>query len=99
MLDEAYAQIPEGIDVLITHTPPHGMLDESLMYGGVERPEPIKIGSTVLAEHVRRIRPLVHVFGHEHDSRGMGECDGIVSVNVSQEDIVCSCLTSLRRLL
>ena len=40
--------IPVGLDVLITHMPPLGVLDTSVRHGGVPRAAPIAIGSTVL---------------------------------------------------
>ena len=84
-LEQLYSVIPDGIDVLITHTPPHGILDLSVQYGGIERAIAISIGSTVLARQIQRIKPLIHLFGHEHDCRGMKEHDGTVFVNVSNE--------------
>jgi hypothetical protein len=81
-LDVLYSQIPDDVDVLVTHTPPFGILDKSLQYGNVKRKQPIEIGSKVLLSHVKRVRPLIHVFGHEHDSRGMHEQDGTLFINV-----------------
>ena len=70
-LEKLYSQILPNVDILVTHTPARGILDASIQYGGKIRPEPISIGSTVLLKHLSRIKPLLHVFGHEHDSRGM----------------------------
>lgn len=60
---------------MITHSPPLGILDASVQYGGVVRPTPIAIGSVALRDHLRGMspaeRPRLHVFGHEHDSRGV----------------------------
>ena len=49
--------IPAGVDVLISHTPPFGVLDNGL-------------GSRELREAVLAARPTVHVFGHIHGCRG-----------------------------
>lgn len=70
----AWSHIPEGLDVLITHGPPAGILDQS--YRG-------SIGCPHLAEAVRRVRPKLHIFGHAHEGRGMVEQDGITFVNAA----------------
>jgi hypothetical protein len=55
----AAAQIPPGgLDLLISHGPPAGVLD-----GGV--------GAPLLAEIARRERPALHVFGHQHLAYGV----------------------------
>ncbi|NJK99021.1 MAG: hypothetical protein HC838_12015 [Spirulinaceae cyanobacterium RM2_2_10] len=88
-LTELYADIPSGLDVLITHSPPLGILDTSIQYGGVVRKTPIAIGSAALRDHLRRMRPAerprLHIFGHEHDSRGFSfdEELGILFINAA----------------
>ncbi|MBZ5670708.1 MAG: metallophosphatase domain-containing protein [Acidobacteriia bacterium] len=54
-----WAQIPEGLDILITHGPPFAILDHG---GSAERRE----GCPHLLEAVFRALPRVHVFGHIH---------------------------------
>lgn len=88
-LASRYADIPAGLDVLITHSPPLGVLDASVQYGGVPRETPIAIGSAALRDRLRAMRPAerprLHVFGHEHDARGL-VCDqelGMVFVNAA----------------
>jgi hypothetical protein len=88
-LVELYAEIPEGLDVLITHSPPFGILDASVQYGGVPREAPIAIGSVALRDRLREmspdVRPRLHVFGHEHDGRGVhwDEALGMLFVNAA----------------
>ena len=88
-LIELYADIPSGLDVLITHSPPLGILDSSVQYGGVMREKPIAIGSVALRDRLRGMlpdeRPRLHIFGHEHDSRGVfwDEELGILFVNAA----------------
>lgn len=57
-----YEHIPEDTDVLITHCPPLGILDEdgSIYYGSPE-----------LRERIARVRPRMHLFGHIHKQHGM----------------------------
>ncbi|MFO0605360.1 MAG: VOC family protein [Polyangiales bacterium] len=91
-LAELWRDIPAGLDVLITHGPPLGILDTSVRYGGVPREAPIAIGSAALRDHLRGMRradrPRVHVFGHEHDARGVvvDEEMGMVFVNAAAVD-------------
>lgn len=60
---ERYKLIPEGVDVLITHTPPYGILDLNFVDEncGCE---------LLLKEVTERIKPRVHIFGHIHESYG-----------------------------
>ncbi len=52
-----YANIPSDVDVLITHTPPYGILDFD---------DNIHYGSKELLQRVREINPRLHLFGHIH---------------------------------
>lgn len=65
-LEEKWRRIPEGIDVLITHTPPQGILD-------VPSSGKIHLGCPHLRNELRRIQPKLHVFGHVHASHGAHE--------------------------
>ena len=55
-------KIPDGIDILMTHGPPYGVLDR-VVSGH-------RVGSTALAAAVARVGPRLHVFGHIHEARG-----------------------------
>lgn len=62
-----YSKLPtKGIDVLITHKPPTGHGD--IIYTGQSR------GSDHLAASVQRLKPLLHLFGHNHEGFG-ATCD------------------------
>lgn len=59
--------IPDDTDVLITHGPPHGILDL------VPRDAPPGheiIGCEELLRAIGRIEPKVHIFGHIHEGYG-----------------------------
>lgn len=74
---EFVERCPENIDILVTHQPPYGILDYSRVTGE-------HIGSTVLYWQImRRIRPKVHIFGHNHSGHGVQEIDGIKFVNAA----------------
>lgn len=74
-LRRRWAAIPEGLDVLITHGPPEGVLDRNT---GDER-----CGCELLRERVRVVRPRLHVFGHIHSGYGRVISDGIEFVNAA----------------
>jgi Icc-related predicted phosphoesterase len=63
-----YRRIPADTQVLITHTPPWGILDRW--------DPPHALGSRMLRACVAGLRPPVHVFGHMHPSYGTHEEHG-----------------------
>jgi Icc-related predicted phosphoesterase len=60
-----WASIPDDVDVLITHGPPHGVLDATV------RGEPA--GCEALALRVHDIAPRLHLFGHIHEGYGQSD--------------------------
>lgn len=61
-LQEKWKMIPPGTDILLTHSPPLGILDHDGF---------ISNGCFDLLETVAALKPKYHVFGHIHDSHGM----------------------------
>ena len=62
-LKEKFMQIPEGVDILLTHTPPRfNHLDISLEYG----PDSSKFGSQELADAIFVKKPKMCFCGHIH---------------------------------
>lgn len=53
----AEEDIPEGIDVLVIHYPPYGILDQDL-------------GSPEILNFVLKAKPKYHLFGHIHATEG-----------------------------
>ena len=74
-LIDIYDTIPDDVDVLITHVPPYGVLDESS--GGKN------CGSQSLSNRVDELNPRVHIFGHIHNAYGRTVNNGIESFNAS----------------
>lgn len=70
-----WAMIPAETDILVTHGPPHGILDRT--YDG--RP----VGCEELRSVVDRIAPRLHVFGHIHEAYGAEVHGGTLFVNAS----------------
>lgn len=64
-----WSQIPDDLDVLVTHTPPHGICDR------ITRGD--HVGCESLLEAVRERAPRLHVFGHVHESHGEARVDGL----------------------
>lgn len=72
--------IPDGIDVLITHGPPHNILDKTHY-------DRLNVGCPRLLEKVKQIKPKVHAFGHIHEARGKVEQDGTTFINASMVNL------------
>lgn len=53
--------IPDGVDIVMTHGPPKGIFD-ACPQGSV--------GCEKLLQAVRRVKPLMHCFGHIHEAHG-----------------------------
>jgi Icc-related predicted phosphoesterase len=70
-------QIPEGLDILVTHGPPRMILDSN----GQEA-----VGCPSLLKIIQQRRPRHHVFGHIHESYGDCTINDVHYHNVSQLD-------------
>lgn len=67
--------IPKETDILITHTPPYGILDE--ISSG------IKLGCEELKQILDVVHPKYHLFGHIHHAAGMMKQSSIKFFNLS----------------
>lgn len=74
-LAEKWAMIDADTDVLITHGPPHGILDQ------VQEGE--HVGCEALLERVTAVAPAYHVFGHIHEGYGELKQAGTTFINAS----------------
>jgi predicted phosphohydrolase len=74
-LREKWDLVPEGTDVLVTHGPPHGVLDR--VDGGEQ------VGCADLLDALCRINPRLHLFGHIHEGYGRETREGTAFVNAS----------------
>jgi len=68
--------IPQGIDILVTHGPPIGYLDWA-QYSSEH------MGCEELRLAVERMKPKLHVFGHNHMDRGEARNENTLFMNVS----------------
>jgi Icc-related predicted phosphoesterase len=71
-----YAQIPGDTDIVITHGPPYGVLDQA---PGSE----YHAGCRQLLAAIERVKPRLHVFGHAHGCFGMVDTPETLFVNVA----------------
>jgi len=62
-LAERWAEIPNNLDLLITHGPPRGIGDRMALG--------LRVGCADLRAAVQRARPRLHVFGHIHEAAGI----------------------------
>lgn len=53
----AAEDLPDDIDILVTHWPPYGILDNDL-------------GSPDILNFVLKAKPMWHIFGHIHETEG-----------------------------
>jgi Icc-related predicted phosphoesterase len=69
-----YDNAPSDIDILITHGPPFGILDNL---------EGLNLGSRALRDYVDRVQPKIHIFGHIHGGFGHKKINNTDFYNVS----------------
>jgi len=76
-LRKVWARIPNGIDVLVTHGPPFGIMDSSPEVGCHEQ------GDRLLLERVQIVKPRFSVFGHIHGGYGRQKIGETEFLNVA----------------
>lgn len=74
-LREKWNLIPLATDILITHGPPHGHGDRTMLWQ--------QVGCTDLIDVVEAIKPRLHVFGHIHEGYGVTQNDNTTFINAS----------------
>lgn len=74
--DLIWEGVPEDTEVLITHGPPWEILDKTLS-------RKRGVGCPSLWKRVKEVKPILHVFGHIHESRGVKKTKDTCYVNAS----------------
>ena len=78
-----YAEIPDDVNVLITHGPAFNLLDKVNNYS-VKNKGRMHVGSTALAKRINELKNLkLSVCAHIHESYGRLESDGKTFVNAA----------------
>ena len=72
---EKWNMIPENLDILITHGPPHGILDDTI--------QGMRVGCEDLYKRVVEVKPKYHIFGHIHYGYGMKITDETTFLNAA----------------
>ena len=74
--EDVCSKIPPDTDILVSHSPPLGILDVDA--------EGNMCGSEVLLKHVvERVKPKYHIFGHIHKSYGIASNGFTIFVNAA----------------
>lgn len=75
-LKPIWDNIPEDTNILITHSPPFGILDKES--------DNARCGSPSLAERIKQLKELkYHIFGHIHEGYGSVKVNGVSYHNVA----------------
>jgi len=74
-LRKVWAKIPHDTDILLTHGPPHGVLDLT-SHGH-------RAGCEELLLRVQQVNPGLHLFGHIHEAYGLQQLGDCWCVNAS----------------
>lgn len=80
-LKERWALIPDAVDVIVVHGPPHGYGDGVPRYERVEN-----TGCPHLLRRIEDIKPRLVVFGHIHEGRGQWQHGPTTLANVTIVD-------------
>lgn len=76
-LAKVWARIPVGLDILVTHGPPHGTGDRT----GWNRDA--HAGCEALRDRLPEVAPRLHLFGHIHEDGGLWRQGRTVVANVT----------------
>lgn len=79
-LAKTWEDIPDDVDVLITHGPPYGHNDVAPPYLS---PHPRAVGCLELLKRVMEVGPKIHFFGHIHCGYGMSASDEVDTIFVN----------------
>lgn len=67
-----FFDIPKSLDILVTHYPPKGILDEVPAYSRFNNnQDSVSIGNSKLLDQVLTQKPKYHLFGHNHNQGGL----------------------------
>lgn len=74
-IQQHWKKIPDNTDILITHTPPKGILDETN--------KQIEVGCPYLRKTIETQQPKLHIFGHLHENYGKVRLNNTLFINAT----------------
>ena len=77
--EERFAMIPDDVDVMISHGPAFGKLDQVDNLGTLGE----HLGCPSLAKRIEEIKPKVHICGHIHSGNGVLDGYGEVTTHIN----------------
>lgn len=77
-LQKKYANIPQDVDILLSHGAPYGIRDEA---------HNVHTGSISLRNKIFEIKPKLSIFGHIHECFGIEKIEDTLFANVSLSDV------------
>jgi predicted phosphodiesterase len=82
-IKETWDKIPDDVNILVTHGPPYGILDELVYVDGTPKGE--FVGCQELSKRISQLKDLdLHIFGHIHIHGGCQKhIDGVSYYNAS----------------
>ena len=78
-IGDIWELIPNNTDILVTHGPAFGILDE--IFDGRH------VGCIQLLDKIKEIKPKYHICGHIHEGYGIVEQDDTIFINCSIVDV------------
>lgn len=81
-INKHWMQIPGDVDILVTHGPPNGILDE--VYNMWDEGQ--HTGCEMLWRRILQVKPKIHIFGHIHEGAGSFQMADTEFINASQLD-------------
>lgn len=79
-----FKEIPDGTDIVITHSPPKNIFDESKLWVPNNLGLLKNFGCEFLREELlTRVKPMYNIFGHNHDGYGQTEIEGVKFINAA----------------
>jgi len=79
-IGDLWKDIPEDVDIVVSHGPVYGILDELCKIDGT--PKGQFVGCVELLKVIQKVKPKVHIAGHIHAAYGQVHKEGVSYYNV-----------------
>ena len=71
--------MPDHVDIVVTHGPPYGVLDQTYIY--------THVGCEELKARIDQVKPRYHIFGHIHEQPGIEKKEETTYMNATQVNL------------